>query len=257
MAEGMLTNKIEPLTDDNYYVWALKVGAILRNRKLYKDVIENEEPAPNAGSNRETWEAKNNEAFGIIILTLSSEQAGQFIGETNAKNVWKQLETRYAGNIEDRKIDIGLELKNIKMEANETVKAYITRARNISSRSASLGKIISMREIVYHVVRGISVRLEKVGSVLRAQKGLTLEEVEQILTEEETRLTKRNGDTKHANYDRKDEKAYKTTGPNKKKNNNGCFVCGRNNHIAKQCYYRQEARITPKEEIRKANHRVV
>lgn len=50
-------------------------------------------------------ETKNNEAFGIIILTLSSEQAGQFIGETNAKIVWKQLETRYAGNIEDRKID--------------------------------------------------------------------------------------------------------------------------------------------------------
>jgi len=34
------------------------------------------------------------------------------------------------------------------MEANETVKAYITRARNIASRSASLGKIISIREMV-------------------------------------------------------------------------------------------------------------
>lgn len=53
MAKGMLTNKIEPLTDDNYYVWSLKVGAILRNRKLYKDVIENEEPATNAGPSRE------------------------------------------------------------------------------------------------------------------------------------------------------------------------------------------------------------
>lgn len=126
------------------------------------------------------------------------------------------------------------------MEANETVKAYITRARNIASRSTSLGKIISMREIVYHVVRGIPIRLEKVGSVLWAQKGLTLEEVEQILTKKETRLTKRDGDTKHANYDRKDEKVYKITGTNKKKNNNGCFVCGRNNYIAKQCYYRQD-----------------
>jgi len=82
-------NKIEPLTNDNYYVWTLKVGVILKNRKLYKNVIENEEPSPNAGASTEAWETKNNEAFGIIILTLSSEQAGQFIGKTNAKTVWK------------------------------------------------------------------------------------------------------------------------------------------------------------------------
>lgn len=82
MAESMLAqaNKIESLIDDNYYVWALKVSAILRNRKLYKEIIEGEEPALTAGAVREAWEAKNNEAFGIIILTLSSEQAGQFIG---------------------------------------------------------------------------------------------------------------------------------------------------------------------------------
>lgn len=225
MAESMLAqaNKIESLTDDNYYVRALKVSAILRNRKLYKEIIEGEEPALTAGAVREAWEAKNNEAFGIIILTLSSEQAGQFIGETNAKTVWRQLETRYAGNIKDRKIDIGLELKNIKMEINETIKAYITRARNIASRSASLGKTISTREIVYHVVRGISYKLEKVGSVLRAQKGLSLEEVEQILSEKETRQTK-DGDIKYYTNKGKDEKAYKMTGNYKKKNSSGCFV---------------------------------
>lgn len=69
------TNKIEPLTDDNYYVWALKVSAILRNRKLYKDIIEREEPDTSAGIVREQWENKNDEAFGIIVLTLSNEQA--------------------------------------------------------------------------------------------------------------------------------------------------------------------------------------
>lgn len=125
------------------------------------------------------------------------------------------------------------------MEINETIKAYITRARNIASRSASLGKTISTREIVYHVARGISYKLEKVGSVLRAQKGLSLEEVEQILSEEETRQTK-DGDIKYYTNKGKDEKAYKMTGNYKKKNSSGCFVCGRTNHVAKQCYYRQD-----------------
>ncbi|UYV70297.1 hypothetical protein LAZ67_7002451 [Cordylochernes scorpioides] len=37
------------------------------------------------------WEDKNDEAFGILIVNLSPEQAGIFIGETNAKTVWDEL----------------------------------------------------------------------------------------------------------------------------------------------------------------------
>ncbi|UYV82333.1 GSTM3 [Cordylochernes scorpioides] len=36
-------------------------------------------------SSWEIWSDKNDEAFGIIITTLTNEQAGMFIGETNAK----------------------------------------------------------------------------------------------------------------------------------------------------------------------------
>lgn len=104
-----------------------------------------------------------------------------------------------------------------------------------------MAKIISMREIVYHIIRGIPNKLEKVDSVLRAQKGLTLEEVEQILIEKEARLSKKDGDAKHnTNQDGRDEKAYKMTGNHKKKSPSGCFICGKTNHIAKQCYYRQD-----------------
>lgn len=128
----------------------------------------------------------------------------QFIGETNAKTVWKQLETRYAGNIEDRKIDIGLKLKNIRMKSNETVKAYVTRARNIASRSASLGKIISMREIVYHVVRGIQSKLKKSRQcTTRSEKFVVRRsKVNSKKTEEETRLSKKDGDARNnTNHD--------------------------------------------------------
>ncbi|KAK2578428.1 hypothetical protein KPH14_000975 [Odynerus spinipes] len=93
-------NKIEPLNNKNYYVWALKVAAVLRNRKLYREVIESQEPArvaneeSEAGKKRIIWENKNDEAFSIIILTWSEEQAGQFLGETKAKVVWDELKRR-------------------------------------------------------------------------------------------------------------------------------------------------------------------
>ncbi|UYV72181.1 K02A2.6-like [Cordylochernes scorpioides] len=67
---------------------------------------------------KSSWEicSDKNEAFVIIITTLTNEQAGMFIGETNAKKVWDSLRKTYTGNLEDKIIDKGLELKNIKMK---------------------------------------------------------------------------------------------------------------------------------------------
>lgn len=42
-AVGMPLNKIKPLTDNNYHIWALKVAAILRTKKLFRQIIESEE----------------------------------------------------------------------------------------------------------------------------------------------------------------------------------------------------------------------
>ncbi|UYV80058.1 hypothetical protein LAZ67_18001552 [Cordylochernes scorpioides] len=67
-------------------------------------------------SSWEIWSDKNDEAFGIIITTLTNDQAGMFIGETNAKKVWDSLKKTYTVNLEDKIIDIGLELKNIRMK---------------------------------------------------------------------------------------------------------------------------------------------
>ncbi|UYV75901.1 hypothetical protein LAZ67_13001740 [Cordylochernes scorpioides] len=151
--------KIEPLTGTNYQIWALKIGAVLRRRKLFKCVISDPEPDMEDKSSWEIWSDKNDEAFGIIITTLTNEQAGMFIGETNAKKVWDSLRKTYTGNLEDKIIDIGLELKNIKMKDNETVDEYITRAKNIAARSSSLGHQFPSKELSFHIVRGIYPRL--------------------------------------------------------------------------------------------------
>ena len=75
----------------------------------------------------------------------------------------------HAADTVDQRIDIGLELKNIKMNAKESINDYIVRAKNIASRSASIGFPIEGREVVYHVVRALHERFEKVAAVLRAQ----------------------------------------------------------------------------------------
>ncbi|CAK9821285.1 Retrovirus-related Pol polyprotein from transposon TNT 1-94 [Anthophora retusa] len=242
----MATGKIEQLTNKNYHVWALKVGAALRSRKLFKEVIEKDEPPvtndvrSQEGKDRLLWETKNDEAFGIIILTLSDEHAGLFLGETSAKKVWNELKNMYMGQAEDQIIDIGLELRNIRMGNHEAVIDYINRARNIASRSAALGRVIATREIVYHVVRGVHAKFERTSAVLRAQRDITLEDVQRILCEEEGRL-KPNNSHYHPEENVTNERAYRAS-YDKPKRSSGCYICGRQNHLAKDCFHRNNRR---------------
>ncbi|UYV71248.1 hypothetical protein LAZ67_8002382, partial [Cordylochernes scorpioides] len=229
--------KIEPLTGNNYQIWALKIGAVLRGRKLFKCVISDPEPDMEDKSSWEIWSDKNDEAFGIIITTLTNEQAGMFIGETNAKKVWDSLRKTYTGNLEDKIIDIGLELKNIRMKDNETVDEYITRAKNIAARSSSLGHQFPSRELSFHIVRGIHPRYENIAIVLRSKREATIEEIQQTLREEESRRNMRLNQPVENGHEQayriKDRKVQQSQ-PKR------CFVCNKKGHLANDCWFRDK-----------------
>ncbi|UYV72012.1 hypothetical protein LAZ67_9001549, partial [Cordylochernes scorpioides] len=192
------------------------------------------------------WRAIHQDAIRTLIDSLPRRVAAciavrgwHFIGETNAKIVWDELERIHTGNIEDNIIDIGLELKNIQMRNNEGIEAYITRARNIASRSANLGQPISQREMVYHVVRGLLPKFENIAAVLRPQRSASLKEVFQALQEEEMRLNSM-AFPKVGQY----EKAFKARNDRgiqrKCKFEGKCHTCGKFGHMSRNCWHRQD-----------------
>lgn len=61
------------------------------------------------------WDEKNADAVVCIRLSLSDNQILQFANETNARQLWKAIHDTYVGFAEDRAIDAGEELKNIRM----------------------------------------------------------------------------------------------------------------------------------------------
>ncbi|GFX63188.1 retrovirus-related Pol polyprotein from transposon TNT 1-94 [Trichonephila clavipes] len=75
------------------------------------------------------WITKNSDAIAYIKLSLADEQALQFAAEDNAKVLWDKIRATYIGEGEDRKIDAGNELKNIRMKNGETVADYILQER--------------------------------------------------------------------------------------------------------------------------------
>ncbi|GFT64794.1 retrovirus-related Pol polyprotein from transposon TNT 1-94 [Trichonephila clavipes] len=207
--------------------------AALSLKRLDPLILE-EKPEDLTRKDEMDWIAKNSDAIAYIKLSLADEQALQFAAEDNAKVLWDKFRATYIGEGEDRKIDAGNELKNIRMKNGETVADYIARARGISTKCHSLGLDVSPRELVYHTVRGLNGKFSKVRDILKTQRGKSMDEILQILREEEATLnlpikTRMDGINEAFYCKRNNEKQTRL-----------CYICRKSNHLAKDCYYRNK-----------------
>ncbi|GFX91830.1 retrovirus-related Pol polyprotein from transposon TNT 1-94 [Trichonephila clavipes] len=224
---------IPDLNGTNYFIWELKMKAALSLKRLAPLILE-EKPEDLTRKDEMDWITKNSDAIAYIKLSLADEQALQFAAEDNAKVLWDKIRATYMGEGEDRKIDAGNELKNIRMKNGATVADYIARARGISTKCHSLGLGVSPRELVYHTVRGLNGKFSKVRDILKTQRGKSMDEILQILREEEATLnlpikTRMDGINEAFYCKRKNEKQTRL-----------CYICRKSNHLAKDCYYRNK-----------------
>ncbi|GFU63371.1 retrovirus-related Pol polyprotein from transposon TNT 1-94 [Trichonephila clavipes] len=224
---------IPDLNGTNYFIWELKMKAALSLKRLAPLILE-DKPEDLTRKDEMDWITKNSDAIAYIKLSLADEQALQFAAEDNAKVLWDKIRATYMGEGEDRKIDAGNELKNIRMKNGETVADYIARARGISTKCHSLGLDVSPRELVYHTVRGLNGKFSKVRDILKTQRGKSMDEILQILREEEATLnlpikTRMDGINEAFYCKRKNEKQTRL-----------CYSCRKSNHLAKDCYYRNK-----------------
>jgi hypothetical protein len=155
MAEKTVLPTVPLLTGDNYFNWRVKMESVLQLKRLV-NVLSSNRPRGDAKKEEvDAWDEKNADAVACIRLSLSDGQLLQFAKETNAKLLWKAIHDTYAGPAEDRAIDAGEELRNIKMANTESINEYISRARGLAVKCASAGLNISDRQLVYNVVRGL------------------------------------------------------------------------------------------------------
>ncbi|GFU75939.1 retrovirus-related Pol polyprotein from transposon TNT 1-94 [Trichonephila clavipes] len=224
---------IPDLNGTNCFIWELKMKAALSLKRLVSLILE-EKPEDLTRKDEMDWITKNSDAIAYIKLSLADEQALQFAAEDNAKVLWDKIRATYIGEGEDRKIDAGNELKNIRMKNGETVADYIARARGISTKCHSLELDVSPRELVYHTVRGLNGKFSKVHDILKTQREKSMNEILQILMEEEATLnlpikTRMDGINEAFYCKRKNEKQTRL-----------CYICRKSNHLAKDCYYRNK-----------------
>ncbi|GBN54982.1 hypothetical protein AVEN_267611-1, partial [Araneus ventricosus] len=155
--------------------------------------------------------------WAYIKLPLSDEQALQFAAENNTKILWDKIKSTFTGQTEDRKINAGLD--------------------------------VSPRELVYYTVRGLKGKFLQVRDILKTQHDMSIDEVLEIFREEETSFnspssTRAEGTSADVFYSRK----YKNSGMRL------CYICRRPNHVAKECFYRNQRESATSNQRRKVHH---
>ena len=180
------TARIDQLNENNYGIWSMKIEAFLDAKDLFEDAILNEEPVKVDGDadserNHKVWSKKNKEALGIIVLSLTAEQAIIYKGIKKAKEIWEAIKIRYEGAVEDRRTDLLLDLTKLKKGENETIDEYLTRAQGLSQQINELGKQVTERELVRYIVEGLPDKYETITLALSANRGIRFIDLRQTL----------------------------------------------------------------------------
>lgn len=82
-------------------------------------------------SDSKQWVTKTGDAVAYI---KSQQQVLQFATEENKKMLWEKIKSTFTGELKDRRIDDGNELKNLQIKLmNEQANDYIARVRGIST----------------------------------------------------------------------------------------------------------------------------
>ncbi|UYV73744.1 hypothetical protein LAZ67_11000678, partial [Cordylochernes scorpioides] len=226
--------KIELFTNSNYAIWSIKIEALLDSRDIFDDVINNPKPTKDDknGDAFNEWTKKNKQALGIIILSLSSDQAIAYKGIKNAQELWNAIKLRYEGEAEDKSMNLMLELTRLKKKYDESIEGYLTRSQGISRQLIEMGKAITDKKIIRYILEGLPDKYNNVITSILANRNMDFNGMRQNLLDFEKR-----------NPERRQEhvKVYKTSSNQNKVKT--CFCCGKTGHFQKDCWFKNRNKV--------------
>ena len=221
-------HKIQPLSSTNYSVWSKKMKLLLRGKGLWTIVSGIERPPPETDSSAFLlYTQRKDVALTDIILSIEDKCSHAVINLDDPHLVWEKLQEMYEG-VSDACIDTYLErLQNMKMEEDEKVMEYMNRLVEIENDLAGVGHILDEKDKIRSLLRGLREEFEA-GKVIRAMEISFTKAVSELVIEEGCRnqLKEASEDTVGTAL----TTVHQSGTP-------CCSHCGREGHIADQCFH--------------------
>ncbi|CAL1391452.1 unnamed protein product [Linum trigynum] len=277
-----VVGSIKKLNNQNYSTWATCLESYLQGQGLWSLIGGSETREP-AGDNDaiEKWKMRAGKAMFAIKVTIEDEMLEHVRYTTTPKDAWDTLASRFS-----KKNDMKLQLLENELlstvQGKMTVSQYFTKIKSICREITELdlkSKIEEdrMRRIIIHDLA------PEYRSFIAAVQGWptppTLEQLENLLTNQETLTKKGNGEStaneeealfsnrQKGQFTRKNfrprqdkeqdsprQPRYQNArrgrprvwqGQEKKPNNNfkrendGCYNCGKKGHYARDCWHKK------------------
>ena len=188
--------KVEKLTERNHALWAVKMSAFLKYKRLWSTIgsiiraMEDEEAtdASIARAHAAVDPERDEEALSLIILHISDHLLPLVSSCDTAFELWTALDRLAKSHITAQRYDLETGICRVEKKKSETIMAYFARIFGMRDALAMIGVMKEEVEICNYALRGLPDEYDSVRTTLLAQSApLTLATVQSALLQVEAK----------------------------------------------------------------------
>lgn len=239
MASAIISNdRIEKLNSGNYRSWKYNIKMALMQRELWDHVTGDALAAVDDNEDIDRYNKRKEKALATIALSVDKEQQEHILDCVTAKEAWETLKKIFEPQSRPRILQLKKEMVSIQLKQDETMTTYLARIKACNDSLKEAGYENKDEDLAYAMLAGLP---ESYDGIMMSLANLndakfTSTEIRAILVSEYDRREARGTKTDH-----KHKEAYHQSkenpqrGTDRKKEEKGCFRCGKQGHIARYC----------------------
>ena len=126
----MENTSIVLLTSNNYFQWKSYMKDLLRSKGLYKITLGTK-TAPDEDENKAKWENKNDQAHGLIGMSISPGLRFHLDGEDSPVKAWEKLNKNFGTKNEIQAFQLENELLTLDPSNFPSIEDYLSKFKTL------------------------------------------------------------------------------------------------------------------------------